>query len=128
VIVGSYVSFSGLLLLTRDFDQPFKSQQVAAPAHTDDMPLANRGHQGLMAKLLARVNIAQMHFDNGRFHSSQRIAQRDRIVRKRPRVDDNTVRLLRLLLDKVDESSLVIRLEALNLCSKANICPNVTVP
>ena len=95
-------------MFARDFDQPFKGQQVAAPAHADDMALANRGHQRLMAKLFARVNIAEMYFDNGRFHGGQRIAQRNRIMRKRARNDNDTVGLLRLLLDIVDDGTLVI--------------------
>src|SRR5947209_8533967 len=67
-----------------------------------------------MAKLLPRINIAQMDFDDRRFQCGEGVAQRNRVMRKRAGIDDDAVSLLRLLLEKVDDGSLVVGLEALH--------------
>ncbi len=67
----------------------------------------------MVSKWFTRVNIAQVYFDNRRFHCCQRVTQRNRVVRERAGVDDDAIGFLGMLLEVVDDGSFVVRLEAL---------------
>src|SRR5579875_213668 len=64
-----------------------------------------------MTERLPRINIAQMDLDDRNREGGQRIAQGQRVVSQGPWVNDHSGGLLSLLLEKIDERPLVIRLK-----------------
>lgn len=66
----------------------------------------------LVAPLLARMHVADVHLDKGDGDAQQRVAQRDRVVREGGRVDHDGVDALRARrVDPVDQRPFVVALE-----------------
>lgn len=66
----------------------------------------------LVAPLLARVHVADVHLDERDRHAQQRVPQRDRVVREGGGVDDDRVDALAArCVDPVDQRPLVVALE-----------------
>src|SRR3954449_12564703 len=64
-----------------------------------------------MAELLAGVDIGEVHLDRGQPGDLQRVADRPRVVRPRPRVEHDPVGVVGRLVELLDELALVVALE-----------------
>ena len=66
---------------------------------------------GVTSKRLARVHVAQVHFDEGNPHREQGIAERDARMGECPRVEEDEIHLVgRAALDAIDQLVLGIAL------------------
>ena len=66
-----------------------KRQFVANRTHASDRAQGDIGKIRVMTECLARVHVAQVHFDEGDLHRKQRIAKCDAGVRERGRIEDD---------------------------------------
>src|SRR5262249_7556538 len=127
-ISGSTASFSLSLLLRSPVmslalaaradqrGQAFDGERVAGNAEAAQAGLRHGGDVGMMAKTLARKNVADMDFDHRHRDGRDRVADCNRGVRVGTRVDDDTGGFLGgSLLDRVHDFALVVRLPKLDL-------------
>src|SRR6266513_1847939 len=96
---GSIASFSLSLLLRSPVmrlalaaradqrGQPVDGERVAGNAEAAQAGLGHRGDMGMMAKPLARENVADMDFDHGQRDRGDRVADGDRRVGIAARID-----------------------------------------
>src|SRR5688572_29039525 len=68
-----------------------------------------------MPELLPRVNVREVDLDGRCPHRRQRVADGDAVVRQRRRIDDDPDRRRTMLLNGVDQSPLMVRLDMANI-------------
>jgi len=89
---------------------------VAVDAEAAQRSEGGHGGEGMMPKILASVNIADVHFDRGDLHRDQRVMQRDRCMGIAAGIDDDSGRLVRLrLVDEINQLALAVGLPAIGL-------------
>ena len=92
--------------------------QIAVQAVSDDLQVAGRRRNGNLPEIFPFADIGDMDFHFRYEHAAQRVMDRIAVVRKRSGIDDYAVRAVIVgLLQAVDDGSLVIALEVLDLCS-----------
>src|ERR1700682_3821583 len=89
-------------------------EPVAIDAEAGERGERGLGGEGVMAEILAGVNVADVDFDGRNFHRHQRVMQRDRGVGIAGRIDDDPGRLAGMgLVDEIDKFALAARMPAI---------------
>jgi hypothetical protein len=74
--------------------QAVDGQRIAGDAEAAQARLRHRGDMGMVAKALARENVADVDLHHRNVSRCDRVADRDRGVRIRARIDDDAHRFL----------------------------------
>src|SRR5262245_60083635 len=96
--------------------QPVDRQRVAVDADAAQARLGHRLDVGMVAKALAREDVADVDLDDGHIDRGDGVANGDRGVGIGAGVDDNPASLLGAGgLDRIDDLALVVRLQEFDL-------------
>src|SRR6266481_1230076 len=96
--------------------QAVDGERVTADPEAAQAGFGDRGYVGMMAKALARENVADVDFDHGHLDRRNRIANCDRGVSIAARIDDDAGGVISgSLMDQVHDFTLVVRLPKLEL-------------
>ncbi len=90
---------------------PYESlqpQPIALNPEAADLPDRHWRNIGMMPKCLAFVNIAEMHFDCGEIHSSDRVTQGNAGVSIATGINQNTLVHIQGSVNMVDQCPFVI--------------------
>src|SRR5437660_12499743 len=107
---------SGYLALALCPDAEFGGKAIDREAVAVDAEAAQRregglGRVGMVPETLARVNIADVHFNRRNFHPDQRVMHGDRGVGIAAGIDDDADRLFHArLMDEVDQLAFAVGL------------------
>ena len=85
---------------------------VARASQTGDLAGADGGDARAAAERLAGVDVREVYLDRRQGDGLDRIAEGDRGVGERARVEDEPARAPAVLVEEVDERALVVTLEA----------------
>src|SRR5215471_908635 len=106
---------SSALFRSRDRREPGDGQRVALDAKAADHSFRGFGNVGMVAKAFARVNVGDVHFDDGNLHGEDGIEDGNRRGGIAGRIEDNACGFLRVrLLDPIDDLTLMVRLPELD--------------
>jgi hypothetical protein len=65
----------------------------------------------MAAPFFARVTVGHVHFDHGEGHGLDRVVQRHAELRQPARIEDRAGRVVHVLMERIDQRALVVRLE-----------------
>src|SRR6185503_7405215 len=101
---------SALLRLARDFDDHSQRRGVRAPTQSLDGAVRDRSDHRAMAPLLSRRDVGQVNLYDGKRHCGDRVVEGDPVVSDSGGIDDGTIGLVHVRMQRVDEDALVVRL------------------
>jgi len=95
--------------------QYLKGGDVAAPSQPGYLSPRYGGYHGLLPELLPGKDIGEVHFDHRPGGIDEGVTQRDPIVGKGARVDDDAGGLGGILLDELHQAPFMVGLEDLHI-------------
>ena len=96
-----------------------EGRYVAPPAQAADLAHGDIGDDGVVAELLAGVDVGDMDLDDGQLRRGQSVAQGQAVVGEGAGVDYDAVGPCAFGLKEIDDGAFAVGLEAASTCVKA---------